>query len=49
MISALKTILKPVEKLRDWVEPDYDAMCINPYVSDKFKLRNKDKSKVFSL
>jgi hypothetical protein len=43
MISVLKLILKPVEKLRDWVKPNYDAMCMNPHVSDRFKLRNKDK------
>jgi hypothetical protein len=45
MISILKLILKPVEKLRDWIEPNYDAMILNPYVPDKFLLKNRNKIK----
>ena len=49
MLGILKLTLKPVEKLRDWVDPYYDAMILNPYVPDKFlfKYRNKIKSKYF--
>ena len=45
MISILKLILKPVEKLRDWIIPKYYDMVLNPYVSDRFLLKNKNKLK----